>query len=136
MSDAQWERLRIPVGLGFFFFGSSAQRTVVLYPSPVGPTESLLELDTWHELEESNPVLERMRRDVEALLVNRTRGTRQYFLVPIDDCYRLVAVVRTHWKGLGGGQRVWKEIGRFFDELKERSRPAKAGEVLHRTSEA
>ena len=65
-----------------------------------------------------------MQADVEALLVNRARGDRRYWLVPIDDCYRLVGVIRTRWKGLSGGNEVWTEIDRFFDELDERSRPA------------
>jgi hypothetical protein len=53
---------------------------------------------------------------VEALLVNRARGTRQHFLVPIDDCYRLAGLIRTRWRGLSGGEEVWKEIDRFFEE--------------------
>ena len=41
------------------------------YPSPMGPTESLLELDAWAALEAANPVLATLEPDVEALLVNR-----------------------------------------------------------------
>ena len=63
-----------------------------------------------------------MEQEVEALLVNRTRGARGHFLVPIDECYKLVGLIRVHWKGLSGGQEVWEEIGRFFEELGERSR--------------
>jgi uncharacterized protein DUF5947 len=122
LSDLQWETLRIPVGMAFFFHSTSAGRVVAFYPSPMGPTESLLELTTWQELEASNPVLVGMERDVEALLVNRARGARQHFLVPIDECYRLVGSIRLHWKGLTGGQEVWQEIGRFFEALEERSK--------------
>jgi hypothetical protein len=88
----------------------------------MGPTESLLKLSTWEELEESNPVLKGMERDVEALLVNRVRGAREHFLVPLDECYSLIGLIRMHWKGLSGGQKVWEEIGRFFEELRERSK--------------
>jgi hypothetical protein len=39
--------------------------------------------------------------------------------VPIDDCYRLVALIRTRWRGLTGGREVWEELARFFDDLDE-----------------
>jgi hypothetical protein len=55
--------------------------------------------------------------------VNRSRGARRQWLVPIDDCYRLVAVIRTSWRGFSGGREVWLEIERFFETLEARSRP-------------
>ncbi len=122
MSDAQWESLRIPVDMAFFFYSTPAERVVAFYPSPMGPTESLLKLCAWEKLEENNPVLEGMERDVEALLVTRVRGAREHFLVPIDECYSLVGLIRMHWRGLSGGREVWEEIGRFFEELRERSK--------------
>jgi Family of unknown function (DUF5947) len=122
MSDAQWESLRIPVDMAFFFYNTPAERVVAFYPSPMGPTESLLKLSSWEELEENNPVLRGMKRDVEALLVNRVRGAREHFLVPIDECYSLVGLIRMHWRGLSGGRDVWEEIRRFFEELRERSK--------------
>jgi hypothetical protein len=122
MSDAQWESLRVPVDMAFFFYSTPAERVVAFYPSPMGPTESLLTLGAWEELERRNPVLKGMERDVEALLVNRVRGAREHFLVPIDECYRLVGLIRMHWRGLSGGREVWEEIGRFFEALRERSK--------------
>ena len=122
MTEVQWESLRVPVEMAFFFYSTPEQRVVAYYPSPMGPTESLLKLSTWEELEVRNPVLKEMEPDVEALLVNRTGGVREHFLVPIDECYRLVGVIRLHWKGLSGGREVWEEIARFFEELKEHSR--------------
>ena len=122
MSEAQWESLRIPVDMAFFFYSAPVERVVAFYPSPMGPTESLLKLSAWEELEESNPVLKGMERDVEALLVNRARGAREHFLVPMDKCYSLVGLIRMHWRGLSGGREVWEEIGRFFEELRERSK--------------
>src|ERR671913_1213816 len=71
MSDVQWERLRIPVDMAFLFYSTPAERVAAFYPSPMGPTESLLKLSAWEELERYNPVLEGMQRDVEALPVNR-----------------------------------------------------------------
>jgi hypothetical protein len=122
MSDAQWEGLHVPVDMAFFFYNTPAGRVVAYYPSPMGPTESLLELRTWEELETSNPVLGDMERDVEALLVNRVRGASEHFLVPMDECYKLVGLIRTRWRGFSGGREVWDDIARFFEELKERSK--------------
>jgi hypothetical protein len=124
MDDVAWEELRIPVDMAFFFHRSDAGRVVAYYPSPAGPTESLLELDAWDELERANPVLRELEADVEALLVNRSRGTRQYFLVPIEDCYALVGLIRTRWRGLTGGREVWEEIESFFEGLSARSKEA------------
>jgi hypothetical protein len=122
MSDVQWESLRIPVDMAFFFYSTPAEKVAAFYPSPMGPTESLLKLGAWEELEKCNPVLEGMARDVEALLVNRVRGTREHFLVPIDECYSLVGLIRMHWRGLSGGREVWEKIDRFFEDLRERSK--------------
>ena len=64
--------------------------------------------------------------DVEALLVRRGdagRGDRaEALLVPVDACYRLVGLVRRHWKGFDGGAEAWAAIDAFFDELRERGR--------------
>lgn len=122
MDDVTWADLRIPVDMAFFFHHTEAGRVVAYYPSPAGPTESLLELDAWTELERANPVLGELERDVEALLVNRSRGARQYFLVPIEDCYSLVGLIRTRWRGLTGGREVWEEIDAFFEGLAGRSK--------------
>lgn len=122
LSDALWERLRIPVALAFFFESSPAQRVLAFYPSPAGATESLLELDAWSELQDANPALGELEPDVEALLVGRARGMREHWLVPIDDCYELVGIIRSRWRGFGGGEDVWAEIERFFNELPARER--------------
>ncbi len=120
LDDARWERLRIPVDMAFFFRNTEAERVSAFYPSPAGPTESLLELEAWTELEADNPVLAQMAPDVEALLVSRARGMREHWLVPIDDCYELVGLIRSRWRGFGGGEEVWTEINRFFDDLSTR----------------
>ena len=108
----------IPISLAFFSYSTPADRVVALYPGPAGAAESSLRLDSWEEIAEANPELERMQPDVEALLVNRVGATREYFLVPIDECYRLVGLIRMHWRGLSGGALVWGEIERFFDDLR------------------
>jgi hypothetical protein len=122
LDDVDWEGLRIPVGIAFLLFSTPAERMAAFYPGPMGPTESLLELSTWQTLERRNPILAGPQPDVEALLVNRARGARQHFLVPIDDCFRLIGLIRTHWRGFGGGPEVWEQIERFFAALVTRSR--------------
>ena len=121
LTDAEWESLRVPVDMAFFISDTGAGRVMAFYPGPAGPTESLLALETWAVLEQRNPVLRAMQPDVEALLVNRVRGAREYFLVPIDACYHLVGLFRLHWKGLSGGREVWQEIERFFSGVKARA---------------
>jgi len=121
MDDAEWEQLRIPVGLAFFFHSTSAGHILAFYPGPMGPTQSLLELDAWTDLVRANPALLQMQPDVEALLVNRARGARRHLIVPIDDCYRLVGHIRLHWKGISGGSEVWNRVTQFFDSLGDQS---------------
>ncbi|MBC7910789.1 MAG: hypothetical protein H7Y30_09840, partial [Pyrinomonadaceae bacterium] len=90
LTDGQWDSLMIPIQLAFFFHSTPDNKVLALYPSPAGPTESLLSLDSWNEVVEDNPVLRDMEPDVEALLVNRVGGGGEYYLVPIDECYKLV----------------------------------------------
>jgi hypothetical protein len=124
MSDLAWEELRIPVDMAFFFYSSSEGRVLAYYPGPMGPTESQLELGSWREIERANPILTELEADVEALLVNRVGGARRHWLVPLDECYGLVGVIRTRWRGLTGGKEVWREIDCFFEELDRRARSA------------
>ncbi len=124
MSEEAWEELRIPVDMAFFFHSGAQERVVAYYPGPMGPTESQLELSSWQELEQANPTLAQLEVDVEALLVNRVRGARRQWLVPLDECYSLVGLIRTRWRGLTGGAEVWREIDCFFEELDRRARSA------------
>jgi Family of unknown function (DUF5947) len=112
VADLAWEQLRLPVDIAFFVHDSVAGRDRAYYPGPAGATESQLPLQL--------DVLRTIRPDVEALLVDRHLGAREHWIVPIDDCFRLVGIVRTHWRGLTGGKEVWAEIGRFFDGLERR----------------
>jgi hypothetical protein len=121
LADAEWDGLGIPINLAFFCFSSPASRVVALYPSPAGATEAQLPPEAWEELISTNPALRGLESDVEALLVNRVGQTREHYIVPIDACFKLVGLIRTHWRGLSGGTEVWDAVGRFFAELKERS---------------
>ena len=126
LSDAEWNGLMIPINMAFFFTSSLENRVVALYPSPAGATESLLTLESWNDIVANNPILNGMEADVEGLLVNRlgySRGysSAEYYLLPIDECYKLVGLIRMHWKGLSGGSEVWRELGEFFTNLKART---------------
>jgi hypothetical protein len=126
LDDADWAGLRIPVGTAFFFRDSAMGRVVAFYPSPAGAVESLLDLADWSRLASANPVLARLAADVEALLVHRTPAGRDHWLVPIDDCYDLVGLIRRRWTGLAGGPAVWRDIDAFFARLRARARPLPA----------
>ena len=39
-------------------------------------------------------MLATLEPDIEALLVNRARGARRHWIVPIDECYALVGLIR------------------------------------------
>jgi hypothetical protein len=127
MSAADWEELQIPVRTAFFFRNSALGRTVAFYPSPAGATESLLPLDTWERVLGANPALADAEADVEALLVDHRPGGFSCHLVPIDACYRLVGLVRLHWKGFDGGREAWDAIDGFFAELRSRARAVGPG---------
>jgi hypothetical protein len=117
LTDARWESLALPINMAFFCHNSSTGKITALYPSPAGATESLLPLAMWEALVADNPVLASMKPDVEALLVNRVAGAHQYYIAPIDVCYELVGLIRMHWRGLSGGEAVWREIEVFFARL-------------------
>jgi hypothetical protein len=121
MADLQWESLMIPINLAFFYRDSAADRVMAMYPSPAGAIESLLSLESWTQIAAEHPALQKMEADVETFLVNRVGTSAEYYIVPIDECYRLVGLIRIHWRGLSGGTEVWREIHQFFGDLKTRS---------------
>ncbi|WP_214412126.1 DUF5947 family protein [Sphaerisporangium fuscum] len=121
LDEADWEELQIPVRTAFFFRNSALDRYVAFYPSPAGATESQLPLASWDRVLAANPELAGAQPDVEAYLVDRRPEGFACHLVPIDACYTLVGLVRTHWKGFHGGEEAWTAIDGFFADLRRRS---------------
>ncbi|MGH9514399.1 MAG: DUF5947 family protein [Terriglobales bacterium] len=126
MDDQAWDSLLIPINLAFFVYSSAAGRVVAQYPSPGGAMESSLDLEYWDAIVERNPILKKFEPDVEALLLNRISDSPCYYRAPIDQCFRLIGLIRTQWRGLSGGTEVWQEIDRFFEELNRFSRTVNA----------
>lgn len=126
LTDEEWDALAIPINMAFFCVRADSEKPAVFYPSPAGATESLLPLESWRRLAANNPIVTRMEAEVECLLVNRITKPSEYYLAPIDDCYRLVGLIRSRWRGFAGGKEAWKEIGVFFLELRQRSTPRAA----------
>jgi hypothetical protein len=109
--------LGVPVGLAFFVV--SGQGDVrAHYPSPAGATRWEVDRPDWERAIVGCPALAGLAAEVEALLLNSTHDRTEAWIVPVTDCYRLVAVVRQTWQGLSGGTRVWEEIEKLFDELR------------------
>ncbi len=132
LTDVQWEALAIPINMAYFCLTGNSNSPTVFYLAPAGPTESLLAIDSWQEIVANNPAVRAMQPDVECLLVNRVMSPHRYFLTPIDECYRLVGLIRSNWRGFSGGTEVWKEIGAFFVSLEKRS--AASGKMYYARS--
>lgn len=125
ITDTEWDSLAFQIGLVFIFLDSLNARPMAIYPSPAGAMESLLPLENWQTIVAANSQLAELKPDVQALLINRVRQSRDYFIVPIDICFELTGLVRKHWRGLSGGEKVWEEIRGFFDRLRVKTlRPA------------
>lgn len=120
LPDDVWAAFNLPTGLAFLMRSGVSGGMIALYPSPAGATECELALDEWDRLVALNPILERLEPDAEALIVNRLgRGTGgEYVIAPIDQCYRLVGLVKEGWEGISGGDAVENAVGTFFDRLR------------------
>ena len=106
----------VPVGLAFYVLQQDGQ-VIARYPGPAGVTSAGIDPAGWSALLRCWPQLAQLLPGVEALLVNTAHSAREYWIVPIDDCYRLVAVIRQHWAGFAGGREVWPAVAEFFAGL-------------------
>ena len=118
LRPASTDGLNVPVGLAFVVDRGDG-RLVAHYPSPLGSTEAAVDAVAWASLVAHVPVLSTLRPRVEALLVrtNSRAAGDELWIVPIDDCFRLVAAIRQHWTGMSGGSAVWLAVARLFDDL-------------------
>lgn len=110
--------LGIPVDLAFVYLDSRSERVMARYPGALGLIAAAPAPDAWDQAVAAAPELGDLQPDVEALLLHRTDGGSDAWIVPIDHCFRLAARVRQHWSGFTGGDRVWDEIADFFEELR------------------
>ena len=133
LTAVEWEALAIPINMAFFCMRGDPLAPAVFYPSPAGAIQSLLPLESWRQIAANNPLVRGMQPEVECLLINRITNPHEYYLAPIDDCYRLVGMIRSKWRGFAGGKEAWTEIAAFFSALKKRSIPAR--EKAHARSE-
>ncbi|MFD7919297.1 DUF5947 family protein [Streptomyces sp. NPDC059740] len=126
-AEGVWERLRIPVGVAFLFRNSDQDRTVALYPSPAGATESDLDPATWESALVGTGLATAVQPDVEALLLRRAGERTDCYLVPVDAAYELVGRMRLHWRGFDGGSRAHAELDAYFAGIERRARDLRPG---------
>jgi len=119
--DELWSAFQLPVGLAFFMRSTGTNSVVALYPSPAGATECELHLESWDKLVEMNPILRDLEADAEALVVNRMVGAHQHAIVPIDECYRLVGLIKSTWQGISGGSAIEDAVPKFFDYVRDKA---------------
>ncbi|GHJ44493.1 hypothetical protein Cs7R123_18350 [Catellatospora sp. TT07R-123] len=122
LTEREWAALDLPVRLAFVYRDSALHHPVALYPSPAGAAESPLAADTWAELLARHPATAALPEDVAALLMHRGDQGPECFVVPIDACYRLVGLVRTHWRGFDGGEQARAAVAGFLDEVRAGAR--------------
>ena len=118
LTDELWAAFQIPIGLAFFLRSTSTGAVVAMYPSPAGATECELDLVAWQQLVSANPVLEDLDPDAEALIVNRMATPHVHAIAPLDDCYRLVGIIKSTWEGISGGAAMEQAVQRYFDDLR------------------
>jgi uncharacterized protein DUF5947 len=120
-TDEVWAGFQIPIGLAFFMRSTVTESVVAFYPSPAGATESELTLEAWEPLVHANPALEELEPDAEALVVNRLTEPAQYVVLPIDQCYALVGLIKSRWEGISGGGAIEEAVPQFFAAIRARS---------------
>jgi hypothetical protein len=120
---ARWAELGVPVRLAFVFFNSQQGRWCASYPGVAGAIESEVAQEKWDELAREHPVLREIAPDVEALLAWGPPGSPslECFVAPVDACYELAGLCRTHWRGFDGGDDVRREMNAFFARLRSRA---------------
>ncbi|MDQ6616788.1 MAG: DUF5947 family protein [Actinomycetota bacterium] len=126
LSEALWEALEIPGGMGFFLLSSERNGLAAFYPGRAGARESLLSLEVWEEVVAANPSLGTIVADLEAVIVRWAQADDypKCYLAPVDACYRLVGVMRKGWQSSDGGREARQAIEAFFDDIEARAEEA------------
>jgi hypothetical protein len=123
LDDDAWAGFGIPIGLAFMLRSGLTDEVVTLYPSPAGVTESELDTLAWARMAADNPVLEGLVPDAEALIVDRLArdGRGRFVIAPLDECYRLVGMIKARWTGINGGPELAATVEEFFAGLRGRA---------------
>jgi hypothetical protein len=133
MSETEWEALGIPIRLAFFVKrsaqGDQEEGVRAIYPSPAGPTVAGVPVEAWAAIASANPILQDLQTDVEALLVHRLRSPPESYVAPIDECYRLVGLLRAEPRGFSGSDSL-RVVDQFLQQLAERAE-SPLGSVSH-----
>lgn len=125
LGEGDWQALGVPIRLAFFV---RRPETVVecVYPSPAGPVKSPLAREQSELLAARCPLFAEFQPDVEALLLCELGARQGAFRLPIDECFRLVGLVRRHWRGASGGAPFWAELDVWLAELGAREGGSRA----------
>lgn len=123
LAKPTWHRLGVPVGLAYFSLRGESPEAVASFPGRAGVVQAGVPNALWQALTETHTVLAALSPEVEALLVRRTPGRRDYFHVSIDHCFRLSELLRSERaKSVGPENELLDD---FFEELDRIStRPA------------
>jgi hypothetical protein len=62
-----------------------------------------------------------LEADAEALVVNRMNDEHQHAIVPIDECYRLVGLIKSTWQGISGGSAIEDAVPKFFTYVRHKA---------------
>jgi hypothetical protein len=119
--DELWAAFQLPIGLAFFMRSTGTNTVVALFFNDTAATESELHLESWTKLVELNPILLDLEADAEALVVNRITEPAQHAIVPIDECYRLVGLIKSTWQGISGGNAIEDAVPKFFDYVRNKA---------------
>jgi hypothetical protein len=119
LDKATWQRLGVPVGLAYFALRGASPEIVASFPGRAGVVQAAVPGALWRALSETHSVLAALSPEVEALLVRRTPGRRDYFHVSIDHCFRLTELLRSA-RALSTGPET-EFLDGFFAELDQAS---------------
>ena len=95
IEEHEWSMLDLPVRLVFLCPSAVHARTFALYPNPAGVTEAHVSTDVWNQLVVAHPVLDTVRADVQAVIIDARAGQCTCYAVSIDVCHRLVGLLRS-----------------------------------------